>query len=95
MGRPKKFNRDTEVFSIRVPRGVADLIRTGFKAIDRLSGERRHPVERVLWAQRSQISELHSADPEIADAAVKGLDRVLEVLGAARANSCGRDSRKI
>jgi hypothetical protein len=79
-GRPRSYARGSEVLSLRVPEGTARLIRTGFKTIGRLEGDRANPAVFILREQESAIRELRERDPVLAKAALQAIRHVLEVL---------------
>jgi hypothetical protein len=60
--------------------GTAKLLKIGFTAISRMSGERSDPAVVILETQRDRIASLKAQNPELAKRAMEGIEHVLNVL---------------
>lgn len=79
-GRPSISGRGSEVFSIRVPKGTAAILRAGFKTISALADERAEPASVVLQAQLQVIEGLLHRNSVLGRSAIQGIRHTLEVI---------------
>jgi len=76
-GRPSISDRGSEVFSIRVPKGTAVILKTGFKTISFLSDQDVDPTSVILNAQLQAIERLSDRNSRLAIPAAQAIQHVL------------------